>query len=104
MPLPQLDPEQRRAALEKAAAARRARADLKQELKSGSIDIREVFARADGSEPIAKMRVSDVLEALPSYGKVKARKLMERVDISPSRRLRGLGSKQRAALLEEFGA
>ena len=102
MPLPQLDAEQRRAALAKAAVARRTRADLKQMLKTGEVDLVEVFRRAEGNESIAKMKVADVIEAMPSYGKVKARKLMERVDIAPTRRLRGLGRKQREALLGEF--
>ncbi len=102
MTLPKLDPEQRKAALEKAALARRLRADLKEQLRVGTISLREVLEKADTSELLGKMRVVEVLEALPHYGKVKARKLMERLDISPTRRLRGLGANQRAALLTEF--
>lgn len=48
------------------------------------------------------MKVSAVLESLPGVGKVRARKLMERLDISASRRVRGLGAKQKVALLGEF--
>ena len=103
MPVPELNDEQRRKALEKAAEARRVRAELKQRIKAGEVSLREVLQLASGTEALAKMKVADVLEAMPSYGKVKARKLMERLDISPSRRLRGLGTKQRAALSEEFG-
>ena len=102
MPLPELDPEQRRAALEKAAHARRVRAELKQMLKSGEVSIREVIERSATAEPLAKMKVAEVLESMPSYGKVKARKLMEELDIAASRRLRGLGSRQREALLRTF--
>lgn len=104
MPLPELDDEARRQALEKAAEARRVRADLKQQLKAGEIDLAEVFRRADGDEIVGKTRVSAVLEALPRVGKVRARKLMDRLDISPSRRVRGLGSNQRKKLLNEFKA
>jgi ribosomal protein S13 len=46
--------------------------------------------------------VSAVLESLPGVGKVRAQKLMEELDISASRRVRGLGAKQRAQLLDRF--
>lgn len=102
MPLPSLTPEQRRQALEKAAEARRKRAQIKQQLKNEQLSLRDVLNRAGGDAIVGKMKVSAVLEALPGVGKVRARKLMERLDISSSRRVRGLGSKQREALLEEF--
>jgi hypothetical protein len=102
MPLPELDDEARRQALEKAAQARRVRAELKQQLKAGEIDFAEVIRRAEHDEVVAKTKVSAVLEALPKVGKVRARKLMERLDISPSRRVRGLGANQREKLLEAF--
>lgn len=102
MPLPELDAESRRQALERAAEARKIRAELKQQLKSGEIDFAEVLQRAEEDEIVAKTKVSAVLEALPKVGKVRARKLMERLDISPSRRIRGLGANQREKLLREF--
>ena len=102
MPLPTLTEEQRREALAKAAEARRKRADLKDKLKTGQMTVRDVLDRK-GDEVIGKMRVSSVLESLPGLGKVRARKLMERLDISTSRRVRGLGAKQKEALLAEFG-
>ena len=100
MPLPELTPEQRAAALEKAAAARKARAELKVRLKSSGTSLDDVLA--DGDEVIAKMKVVAVLEAMPGVGKVRAQQIMERLEISPSRRVRGLGSKQREALVKEF--
>jgi len=102
VPLPELDDESRRQALEKAAEARKVRAELKHQLKAGEIDFTEVLRRADADEVVGKTKVSAVLEALPRVGKVRARKLMERLDISPSRRLRGLGANQRTKLLREF--
>ena len=101
MPLPQLSDEQRRAALEKAAIARRKRAELKGELKSGKRELKDVLAQ-QGNDTIGKMKVSTVLESLPGVGKVRARKIMERLEISGSRRVRGLGAKQKEALLAEF--
>lgn len=101
MPLPTLSEEQRRAALAKAAEARKKRAELKEKLKTGRMALRDVLAKqADGV--VGKMRVSTVLASLPGVGKVRARKIMERVGISIKRRVRGLGAKQKEALLGEF--
>jgi hypothetical protein len=102
MALPQLGPEERRAALVKAAEARRIRAELKQMLKAGEVSIEQVLDRSGSADALAKMKVSDVIEAMPAYGPVKARRLMEQLDIAPTRRLRGLGPRQRAALLATF--
>lgn len=101
MPLPTLTEEQRRQALAKAAEARKKRAELKERLKAGQTSLRDVLNMRDDNI-VAKMKVSAVLEALPGVGKVRARKLMERLDISASRRVRGLGAKQKEALLGEF--
>ena len=104
MALPSLTPEQRAAALEKAAAARKARAELKVRLKSSGTRLDDVLADGDHDEVIGKMKVVAVLEAMPGVGKVRAQKIMERLEISPSRRVRGLGTKQRSALVKEFGS
>lgn len=101
MPLPTLTEEQRKQALEKAAEARKARAELKQKLKAGTLTLPQVLA-SNGDDTVGKMKISAVLEALPGVGKVRAKKIMEKLDISTSRRVRGLGDKQKAALLEEF--
>jgi hypothetical protein len=103
MPLPPtLTPEQRQAALNKAAAARRERAELKEKLKMGSVNLRELLSLADNNEVVAKMKVLAVLESLPGVGKVKARRTMEEIGISETRRVRGLGDQQRAKLLDTF--
>ena len=101
MPLPTLTEEQRREALAKAAEARKRRAELKEGPKSGRLSLREVLDRRD-EDIVGKMKGSTVLESLPGMGKVKARKLMERLDISSTRRVRGLGVKQKDALLGEL--
>jgi hypothetical protein len=102
MPLPPpLTEEQRRRALEKAAEARRKRAELKEQLKSGRTSLKDLLERT-GDEIVGKMKVSNVLESLPGVGRVRARKIMERLDISESRRMRGLGAKQKGNLLDEF--
>ena len=97
---PQLTPEQRAAALVKAAEARAARADIKARLKMGSMSLSEAL---DSDDPnVAKLKVVSMLESLPGVGKVTARRTMERLGIAESRRLSGLGPQQRKALLEAF--
>jgi hypothetical protein len=101
MPLPPpLTNEQRRRALEKAAEARRKRAEIKEQLKSGRTTLKELIGRTS-DDIVGKMKVSTVLESLPGVGRVRARKIMERLDISDSRRMRGLGTKQKQNLLDE---
>ncbi|HZN15595.1 MAG TPA: integration host factor, actinobacterial type [Acidimicrobiales bacterium] len=103
MPLPpSLSPEQRQAALAKAAAARRLRAELKEKLKMGSLSLRELIDQGERDDIVGKMKVLSVIEALPGVGKVKARRLMEDVGISETRRLQGLGDNQRKKLFEKL--
>jgi predicted N-acetyltransferase YhbS len=102
VPLPPLTPEQRAAALEKAAAARKARAEIKERLKRSGASLAEVLAQGETDDVIGKMRVSAVLESMPGVGKARAQRIMERLEISPTRRVRGLGAKQRTALEREF--
>jgi DNA uptake protein ComE-like DNA-binding protein len=100
---PELSPEQRAAALAKAAAARTARAELKEKLKMKAITLEEVLAKADTDETIGRLKVLSLLESLPGVGKVKARRIMEEIGISESRRVQGLGAHQRQALLSQLG-
>lgn len=99
---PQLSPEQRAAALAKAAEARRGRADVREAIRSGGITIREILDRAD-DDVIGGMKVKAVLTAVPGLGKIKSFRLMERLGIAENRRVRGLGQRQRDALLKELG-
>jgi hypothetical protein len=99
---PQLSPEQRAAALAKASEARRVRAEVKELLKTGTISFTDLLQRAEHDEYIGGIKVESVLESLPGMGKVKAKRMMESCEIAGSRRLRGLGMRQRAALLEQL--
>lgn len=98
---PQLTPEQRANALEKAAAARAARAELKNQLKNGAVSLAEALSSTDGT--VGKLKVVALLESLPGVGKVKARKLMEEIGIADNRRVQGLGQQQKQALLAALG-
>jgi hypothetical protein len=100
--LPSLTPEQRQAALEKAAAARRERAEVKNRLKHSGASLAEVLHESKDNEVIGKMKVLDLLQSMPGLGKVRARQMMERIGISESRRVRGLGANQIASLEREF--
>ena len=101
MALPKLSDADRKKALEKAAKARQARAELKAQIKAGKTSLAAVLKRAD--DPIvARMKVSSLLEAMPGYGKAKAAKIMTELDISPTRRVQGLGSKQKEMLLAKI--
>jgi hypothetical protein len=98
---PTLTPEQRAAALEKAKEARAARADIKARLKMGSLSLQAALESEDNN--VGKLKVQSMLESLPGVGKVKARKVMDEIGIADNRRIQGLGSQQRQALLEALG-
>lgn len=99
---PKLTPEQRSAALAKATASRRRRADLKAQVKKGLATIEDVIDLAQSDSAVAKMRVSELLESIPGVGKIRAVAMMERLGISTPRRLQGLGVHQRSELMKEF--
>ncbi len=98
---PVLTPEQRANALAKAAEARAARAELKTQLKLGSVTLAEALASTDST--VGKLKVVSMLESLPGVGKVKARKVMTEIGIADNRRVQGLGSQQKQALLDQLG-
>ncbi|MDR0514138.1 MAG: integration host factor [Coriobacteriaceae bacterium] len=101
MAIPQLTPEERQAALEKAKAARVQRAQVRDDLKSGKLTLEKVLGMKN-DEVVGRMKVSTLIETLPGYGKAKAEKIMRELQIAESRRLRGLGARQQAALLERL--
>ena len=102
MAIPQLSDADRKAALEKAKAARIKRAEIRDQLKDGKLTLAEVIDMKD--DPIiGRMKVSTLIETLPGYGKAKSVKIMNELQIAESRRLRGLGDRQKAALLERLG-
>lgn len=102
MEVPRLTADERAAALERAAQARKVRADVKTDLKSGKRTLEEVIALGKSDDFIGKMKVSALIEALPGVGKVRATSVMEKIGIAPSRRIRGLGIHQTRELLAEF--
>lgn len=102
MPAPKMTDEQRAAALERAAEARRVRAEIKQLLKTGSLTLDDVFARAEEDDLVAGIKVASLVVSMPHMGKVKAKRLLEQLRIADNRRLRGLTDRQRRDLLASF--
>jgi len=100
--LPELSDEQRREALAKASAARLVRAEVKNRLRHSGASVAEVLAEAKTNEAIAKIKVLDLLQAIPGIGKLTAQQIMADLKIAESRRLRGLGSNQSAGLIAEI--
>ncbi|MEX3609902.1 integration host factor, actinobacterial type [Rothia sp. LK2588] len=100
MALRPLTEEERAAAREKAKRARTVRAEVKESLKKKETSIAEVLKRAETDEAVSRLKVTDLLMALPSIGEVRAEAILKELNIASSRRLRGLGVHQRRALIE----
>ena len=99
---PQLSADDRARALAKAAEVRRVRAEVREALRTGAMTLADVLQRT-GEEHIGGIKVKAVLTALPGLGKVKSYRLMETIGIADNRRLRGLGDRQKSALLDAIG-
>ena len=100
-PVPELTLEQRRENLERAKQARRRRSAILDNVRSGSLDISDVFAMADaGDLDVRRTRVFTLLRSVPGWGFAKAQRLMRGLGVSESRRVQGLGHNQRTAILE----
>lgn len=100
---PNLSQEQRVAASKLAVANRRRRAEVKRLVKTGDLSLTDLFAMADHEECVAQMRAFDLISALPTIGEVKAKRIMQDAAIAQTRRVRGLGPKQRAELFRAIG-
>jgi len=98
VPLPVLDDGDRARARDRALTSRRLRAEWKAMLGAGSADLGALLAAAEAEPALAGMRVSEALRALPGVGPRGAERILEACGIAPTRRLRGLGVRQRAAL------
>jgi guanylate kinase len=95
---PKLSAQERRDALRAAVAARRTRAAFKEEIKVGKKSWKDAFSAQD--ESIKKMRVRELIESLPGVGEVRAKNILEKAGISPTRRVGGVGRSQYEKLLE----
>ena len=101
MSLAPLSNEQLQAAREKATAARRRRAQVKQDLRDRKISLAEVLERRDDQD-LAQIKVAEILRCLPRVGEKTTQQVMARLQIAANRRLRGLGHQQVARLKHGF--
>lgn len=102
MSIPTLSPEQLSAAREAATRDRRVRAEFKARVRAGDLSLSEALDEAAEDDVLAHVKVVDLLKALPRVGEKRAAEIMERLDIAPNRRIRGLGRHQIAGLRAEF--
>jgi hypothetical protein len=98
MALPKMTDEQRAEALKKAAATRAKRAEYKEQIKAGKLSAKKAFGKVD-DPALGKMRVKQFIAAFPGFGKITTEKLMAEIGIDESRRLTGLGDRQKEALI-----
>ncbi len=99
---PQLTAEERARALAKAKESRQIRAAVKARVKSGELSITDVVAMSKDDEAIAKMRVLELVESMNGVGKIRGKSILERLGISLTRRIQGLGRHQLESLENEF--
>lgn len=102
MAFEKLDDETRQKNMDRALEVRRERAELKTGLKSGTVDPLDVLNRSLDKTDIvaARLKVEQFLRALPNIGTAKASQLMKAFGIDKSRKLQGLGSKQRELMVD----
>lgn len=98
MALPVMSPEQREAALARAAQTRKERSEALGLVKNGTDRAADVLN--DTGSPVQGAKVRQLLLAVPGIGQVKADHIMTDLGIDPGRRVRGLGGRQRERLTE----
>lgn len=92
--VPELTTEERREYLKKAMAARVVRSNIKKEVKQG----KHTFEEVCGMPEAQKMRVFQLLCSFPHIWKAKARQIMGECGVPESRRVQGLGIRQKQKL------
>ncbi|GAA3858355.1 integration host factor, actinobacterial type [Tessaracoccus defluvii] len=102
MAIPQLSAAQLEAAREAATQARRARAELKEQVKEGAVSFSEALDRAVADDTLSRIKVVDLLRSMPRVGVTRAGEIMENLQIAPNRRIRGLGRHQVERLQDLF--
>ena len=102
MSLPPMTPEIREAGLRKAREARIARAAALERLRTGQVTLKAFLDSDD--QVIRKTSVRSVLLKLPGIGPRTADAAIAEIGIAEGRKVGGLGSTQRAALIDRFAA
>lgn len=89
--------DQRREALKRANRIRTRRATLKRDLKAGRAKIHQLLL--DPPEYLLTAKVSEMMMAVPKYGRVKVDRALKHCRISPSKTFGGLSERQRNELV-----
>ncbi len=97
MSTPERSINQRLDALARANVIRSQRAQLKRDLKAGRHSIELLLSNPP--EYVETAKVSDILLAVPKYGRVKVNKILQHCRISPSKTIGGLSERQRSELV-----
>ncbi|WP_119868519.1 guanylate kinase [Frondihabitans sp. 762G35] len=94
-------PVDRAAAAKAAVAARRARAEVKHDVaerRRTALDAAEAGWQGDVTAPEATLRVRELLTSIPGIGPTRVARIMDSLGIADSKRVGGLGVRQRAIL------
>lgn len=103
MPVPFLTDEEKKSALESAREIRKKRSEIKKGLKSCSIILKELLEENNKYFMIAmEMRIQDLMRSLPGFGDIRVSKVLGELKISPRKKFKGLGHKQKSRLLDYF--
>lgn len=102
MGIPQLSTEQLESARAAATEARRARAQLKEDVRSGKLTLTAALDKAISDDILSRVKVADLLRSLPRVGVTRSQEIMEALEIASNRRIRGLGRHQVDRLKEMF--
>jgi Guanylate kinase len=97
---PRLSRRSRRKAGESAVKARQERAKVKELITNGELFFFDLFE--DERKSVKRMKLMDLLQSVPGIGKVRAEIVMSKAQISPSRRIGGVGKRQLEILRQEF--
>ena len=97
---PRLSRRSRRKAGESAVKARQERAKVKELITNGELFFFDLFE--DERKSVKRMKLMDLLQSVPGIGKVRAEIVMGKAQISPSRRIGGVGKRQLEILRQEF--
>lgn len=103
MPRSTPPPVDRVAASRAAVAARRARATVKRSVATrerSAVDVMDAAWQENPPEAEATLRVRELLLSVPSLGPTRVAKVMAQLDIAESKRVGGLGVRQRGRLRE----
>ena len=102
MAIPKLSSEQLAAARVSATEARRVRAEFKEQIKNQELSFPEALSKAQADDVLSRIKVIDLLRCVPRIGTARATEILESVEVSTTRRIRGLGRHQVERLAQFF--